>query len=516
MIRPDPVRLSIFNNLFSSIAEEMGNTLCRTAFSVNIKERRDFSCAVFDAQGKMISQAVHIPVHLGSMAFSISSVISGLRLEQGDMLILNDPFTGGTHLPDVTVISPVFIKKGLIFYVANRAHYADIGGITPGSMVVCTEIFQEGLIIPPTKICQRNRLNNQIFRVVLANVRNPKEVEGDLLAQIHSCKTGAKRLKELCERYPLSEVVFYAGSIQRYSRKMMEIAIQQIPDGVYECKDIVEGKEKALEIRLKLTIKGKRAICDFTGSARQSADNLNAVYPVTVSSVLYAFRCLIPQDIPANSGCLEPIRVIAPEGSILNARLPAAVAGGNVETSQRIVDVVFGALAKAIPERIPAASAGTMTNLSFGGQDPYRGTFAYYETVAGGMGARPGLHGVSGVHTNMTNTRNTPIEALEHIYPVRVIRYSFRRGSGGRGTYCGGEGLIREFEFLSPVQFSLLSDRHFKGPYGLYGGKAGAPGKAYHLIRGKLKPLPPKCTLLLQKGERVHIYTPGGGGWGRA
>ncbi len=491
-----PYRLEVFKNLLAGVAEEMGVVLGRSAYSVNIKERRDYSCAVFDGKGRMIAQAAHIPVHLGSMPLSVQAALRRFQFTPGDVVVLNDPFHGGTHLPDVTFVRPVFAGKSLEFFTASRAHYSDIGGMAPGSMPVSTDLYQEGLILPPV------RLTPEVRQLLLANVRNPREVEGDVAAQEACCETGARRLLDLRARYG-GELDRALAALQDYARRRMIAAIRRIPAGRYTFEDELDDDgivDRPVRIRATVERRGDRVRVDFAGSDAQVPGNVNAVYAVTLSAVLYCFRCLVPDDIPLNAGAAEPIEVVAPEGTVVNARPPAAVTAGNVETSQRIVDVVFGALRKALPGDIPAASQGTMNNFSFGGAG-----FAYYETIAGGMGARPGADGVSGVHTHMTNTLNTPVEALEHAYPVRVTEYRFRPGSGGRGRRRGGDGLVREVEFLGPAQVSIVSDRRKKGPPGRPPGK---PGR--NSLNGRT--LPGKSNFRVKAGDRVRIETPGGGG----
>jgi N-methylhydantoinase B len=498
----DPFRLDVFKSLFASVADEMGSTLGRSAYSVNIKERKDFSCAVFDGAGRMISQAAHIPVHLGSMPLSVEAARQ-VEAGPGDVVVLNDPYRGGTHLPDVTLVRPVFIGRRRRFFVACRAHFSDIGGMTPGSMPVSRDLFQEGLVLPPVK------LTPEVRAVLTANVRNPREVEGDLAALAASCLTGERRLLEMCGRYGFATAQRYADGLQRYGRRWMEAAIREIPTGRWTFEDELDddgvGGPPA-HIRVAIRRRGSRAVVDFSGSGPQVAGNLNAVYAVTLSAVLYCFRCLVEEEIPLNAGAAEAIEVIAPPGTVVNARPPAAVTAGNVETSQRIVDVVFGALAKALPGRIPAASQGTMNNVSFGGRG-----FSYYETVAGGMGASARRDGASATHSHMTNTLNTPIEAFEHAYPVRIERYAIRRGSGGAGAHRGGDGIVREYRFLEPAQASVISERRRKGPYGLRGGGPGRPGR--NLLNGRA--LPAKANFDVEAGDLLRIETPGGGGHGR-
>jgi N-methylhydantoinase B/oxoprolinase/acetone carboxylase alpha subunit len=522
MKRVDPVELEIFKSIFVSIAEEMGVTLCRSSFSPNIKERKDFSCAVFDEQGRTVAQGDHLPVHLGAMPLSVLSAIEHVDLEPGDTVMLNDPFHGGTHLPDITLVSPVYVRgrRRPAYFAANRAHHSDVGGVSPGSMALATEIFQEGVIIPPVKLVRRGRIDLDILRLVLANVRTPEEREGDLTAQLASNRIGERRLLEITRKYGYGRIRAYMGHLQDYSEAIMRQAVRAIPDGEYRFADYLDDdgvSRRPVKIRAAVRIKGSSAEVDFAGSAPQTRGSVNANYAITLSATMYVFRCIIPGDVPYNSGLLRPIRLLAPEGSVVNARRPAAVAAGNVETSQRITDVLFGALAKAIPGRIPAASSGTMNNVTFGGIHPATGmAFAYYETIGGGMGASPEREGLSGVHTHMTNTRNTPIEALEHYLPVRVGRYSLRKGSGGGGKYRGGDGIEREFEFLAPAQVNILSERRKFAPYGLAGGEAGKRGKNILVRGGKTIILGGKASFRVNSGDRIFIQTPGGGGYGRA
>jgi N-methylhydantoinase B len=518
----DPTRLEIFKNLYHSVAEEMGAALRRVAFSPNIKERRDYSCAVFNSAGKVLAMGDHMPVHLGSMPMSVAAAIAALKLEPGDVALLNDPYAGGTHLPDLTMVMPVYLSgtRAPMFYVANRAHHADVGGAQAGSMGLAQEIFQEGLRIPPVKILAGGRVCRDILEMLLANVRTPREREGDLTAQIGACRIGERRLAEIVAKYGRREVETYGQHLLEYSARMTRAVLRGIPDGTYRGEDCLDDDgigSDPLPIRVTIRIRGERAEVDFTGSAPQCAGSVNAVAAIAESAVYYVFRCLLDEQVPATSGLLDPIRVIAPAGTIVNARPPAAVAGGNVETSQRMVDTLLRALSRAIPARIPAASQGTMNNFTLGGADPRFGgaPFAYYETTAGGMGARPGKDGISGIHTHMTNSLNTPIEVLEHAYPVRVRRYGLRRGSGGAGQFRGGEGIVKEIELLTAAQVGFLCDRRKFGPYGLAGGKSGAPGKNQIIVNGKTRSLPSKCSFYADAGAILRLETPGGGGWGK-
>jgi N-methylhydantoinase B len=566
-MRRDPIELEIFKNLYHSIAEEMGAALCRTAFSPNIKERRDYSCAVFDRAGDVIAMGDHMPVHLGSMPMSVRAAIAAFELAAGDVVMLNDPFRGGTHLPDITLVAPVFVEDrsarrypGKVrptlgqadFYVAARAHHADVGGAYPGSMGLAREIYQEGLRIPPVRIMRAGKVAQDVLALVLHNVRTPAEREGDLGAQIAACHTGVERLREICRRYGAGRVQRAARELLEYSEEMMRAFLERVPRGTYRAEDFLDDdgiSSAPVKIAVALTFhevpgripgrdSGRRALkaapraihsirpragppvvtVDFAGSDPQVAGSVNAVEAIAFSACFYVFRCLLQDEVPATAGLMRPIRMLAAAGTVVNARPPAAVAGGNVETSQRIVDVLLRALAKALPERIPAAASGTMNNLTIGGIDPRTGEpFAYYETIAGGMGARPTKAGVSGVHTHMTNSWNTPAEALEHAYPLRVRQYSLRPGSGGAGKYRGGDGIVREIEVLTDAEVTVLADRRTIAPWGLSGGGDGGRGKTCVIRRaGRVEKLPGKCNIRLHPGERIRIETPGGGGWGKA
>ena len=531
-MRQDPIELEIFKNIYHSIAEEMGAALRRTAFSPNIKERRDYSCAVFDARGEVIAMGDHMPVHLGSMPMSVRAAIESFPLSSGDVVMLNDPFRGGTHLPDITLVAPVYVRRhprrqSPDFYVASRAHHADVGGTYPGSMGLCREIYQEGLRIPPVRIMRSGTMERDVLALLLSNVRTPNEREGDLGAQIAACHTGAERLREVCDRYGLERAQSASRALLDYSERMMRAFLARVPKGTYRAEDFMDSDgitDRPVKIVVAVKVEGQRGriarghtvTVDFTGSDPQVEGSINAVEAITYSACFCVFRCLLTEDVPATSGLMRPVRVIAPSGTVVNARPPAAVAGGNVETSQRIVDVLLRALAQALPERIPAAASGTMNNLTIGGTDPRTGEpFAYYETIAGGMGARPTKPGVSGVHTHMTNSLNTPAEALEYSYPLRVRQYSLRPGSGGDGQHRGGDGIVREIEVLTDAEVTLLSDRRLRGPWGLSGGADGLPGNASVVRRdGAVEKLPGKFNVRLVKGERIRIETPGGGGWG--
>jgi len=517
----DPIRLGVLNHLFASIAEEMGASLMRTAFSVNIKERRDLSCALFDAQARLVAHAAHIPVHLGSTPACVRAVLDAMTLDPGDVAIVNDPYAGGTHLPDITLVSPVYVKRGgkPLFYVANRAHHSDVGGITAGSMPIARHIDEEGVRIPPRKLRVRGRIDRKFLGDFLSRVRTPDEREGDLRAQLAANHTADARLLAAVGKHGIPALRRGIDALLDYAERLTRAAIAGMRPGRYDFEDALDDDglgTRDIPIRARVTLRGGHATVDFTGSAPQVEGSVNAVLPVTLSAVFYVFRCLAGEDVPSNAGGMRPLTVIAPEGTVVNARYPAPVAGGNVETSQRIVDVVLGALAKAAPDRVPAASCGSMNNVTLGGASPDGRPFAYYETIAGGMGARPGLPGPSGVQTHMTNTLNTPIEALEHAFPFRVCRYALRRGSGGPGKYRGGDGVIREYETSVPTEVTLITERRTRAPWGLSGGGPGACGENLLFTRGSTRPLPGKGTFVLRPGERLSVRTPGGGGWGRA
>ena len=510
--------LEIFNNLLGTIAEEMGSVLIRAGFSPNIKERRDLSCAIFNSDGDMIAQAAHIPIHLGSMSFAARSVATE-NLSPGDIFILNDPFRGGTHLPDVTCVAPVFVDGNPEFLLASRAHHADIGGSTPGSMPLSTTIHEEGIIISPTRIREEGVLRETLLQEIILSTRDHEEREGDLRAQIASLDTGEKRMRELLEKHSLEKINLAASALLDYGERLMKKAIGKIPDGDYVFSDYLEDDgagTRDIPIKVRIKIDGGGATVDFRGSSKKVRGCLNTPLSVTTSAVLYCFQCLSGEDTPLNSGTLRPIEIKVDEDSILNARYPSAVVGGNVETSQRVVDVVFGALAQAIPETIQAASAGTMSNLAFGSPEntPPDSSYAYYETIAGGMGGRSDAKGANAVHTHMTNTLNTPVEAIERELPVMVESYSVRKGSGGEGRFPGGDGIVRQYRFLEDSHVSLITERREKRPWGARGGKDGKSGQNTLVSGGEEKKLPAKCSISVKAGEAVKIETPGGGGWG--
>ncbi len=505
------IELSIFASRIEAVCDEMGAVLQRTAFSPNIKDRLDYSCAVFDAGGELCAQAAHIPVHLGSMAYAMRGIVREVDWSPGDMVILNDPFLGGTHLPDVTLIAPLFVAGELAGFVANRAHHADIGASTPGSMPISRRLDEEGLIIPPSYLLRAFETDTAMLDHIAGVTANPQQSRGDFAAQISANRTGLARLQALVG----DDAGAYRRGLQQlndYAERLAQSALAEIPDGEYRFRDEMDDDgcgNTDLPIEVSLHVRGHRIRVDFSGTAPQTEGNINCPLSVAAAGVYYAFRCLMPAHTPAASGSFRGIEIHAPEGCLLNARRPAAVAAGNVETSTRVVDVVLGALAQAIPERIPAASHGSMNNLALGARGE-GGEWDYYETMGGGMGGGPLGPGLSAVQTHMTNTLNTPIEVLESVYPLRICRYALRDGSGGAGRHRGGDGLIREFEFLVPTTVTLLTERRRHAPWGLQGGGDGKPGRN---LRDGVE-LPPKVSYEAQAGERLTVETPGGGGWG--
>lgn len=513
------LELEIYNNLFASICDEMGVSLCRSSFSPNIKERKDFSCALFDADGRLVAQAAHIPVHLGSMAYAAAGVIEAMRPRAGEVLIFNDPYRGGTHLPDITLLEAVEVDGCVIGYLANRAHHADIGGVAAASMPIARHIDEEGMRLEPQVIVANGRWNDTLVRWMQAQVRTPAERLGDLRAQVAALHTGRERLREAARRQGQRRLHDAMNDLIVYAEDTSRTAVASIPDGEYAFEDVLDDDGVGtldIPIRVKLRVRGDTIAVDFAGTAGAVAGNLNCPMPVTVSAVSYAVRCLFDRDAIVNHGSFAPIRIDADEGSLVRAVYPSAVAAGNVETSQRIVDTVFGALAQALPDRIPAASQGTMNNVAIGGYDAIRGrSFAYYETIGGGMGARPHADGLSAVHTHMTNTLNTPIESLEQHSPFRVTAYAVRRGSGGAGRFRGGDGIVREMEALVACECTLITERRRHAPWGREGGQPGLPGRNILIgCDGEVRELPGKVTLNLRAGDRLRIETPGGGGFG--
>lgn len=502
----------------------MGAALRRAAFSPNIKERRDYSCALFDPAGVAVSLGDHMPVHLGAMPMSVEAALAELgRLAPGDVACLNDPFRGGTHLPDVTLIAPVYGDDVLLGYVASRAHHSDIGGSTPGSMPLAREIYEEGVRIPPVRLYRGGERNEDLWRLLLANVRTPGERAGDLDAQLAALNTGSVRLLEIARRRGTAETLGAMAALIAYADRLVAVGLERIPDGRYRAEDSLEDDgfgSGPIPIRVELVVRGTTLKVDFAGTAPQVPGGVNAVAAITSSAVRYVVRCVVEaildEALPAGGGSMSAVSLELPPGSVVDARSPAAVAAGNVETSQRVTDVLMSAFARALPDLMPALSQGTMNNTTVGGIDPRTGEpFAYYETVGGGMGAGPERDGLSGVHVHMSNSLNTPIEALEHAYPFRVTAYTLRRGSGGAGLHRGGDGLRRDLMILAPARVALLSERRDVGPAGARGGEAGAPGENVLVRGGVEEPLPAKATFSVETGDVLSIRSPGGGGWGR-
>lgn len=504
-------------------AEEMGLALRNAAYSPNIKERMDHSCTLFDAERRLVAQAEHIPVHLGSMALALDRGLAayGDALHEGDQLIFNDPYLSGTHLPDVTLVAPVFFRGEPVGYVANKAHHSDVGGRAPGSLAAtATSLYEEGLILPPLRLLQRHRLNAGVLKLVLQNVRAPSVTQGDLRAQIAANRLGIARFQALYERYGRRRIKEAITEILNHSERKLRAAISRMPRGRFAAVDFLESTgvaEELVRLRVTIHVQDEALRFDYRGTALQVPGPVNAAYGVTLAGVYFVLKALVDPELSMNEGCFRPVTVDVPEGTLLNPRRPAPVGAGNVETSQRNVDVLLKALAQIWPERVCAGSQGTMNNLAMGGIDPVKGgSWAYYETHGGGYGARPGLDGENGVHSHMTNTLNTPIEVLEHAIPVRVHRYSLRPNSGGPGQWRGGLGIEKQIELLAAeATVTLLGERCVIAPWGVFGGKPGARG-AYSLVdrTGHRRRLPSKCTLSVRQGEMLVLRTPGGGGYG--
>lgn len=507
----DPVALAVFANRVNAVCEQMGAVLRRAAFSPNIRDRLDFSCALFDAHGELCAQAAHIPVHLGSMAHAMADVVGTREWRAGDILILNDPFRGGTHLPDVTVIQPLFVGGRLAGFVANRAHHSDIGSASPGSLPLSDRLKDEGVLIPPTLAGREGRLDPETLAGLTGSMNNPRQVAADFAAQVAANRSGLEQLEQLAGDMGHRTWESSLAAINDYAERLARSALENIPDGHYAFTDWLDDDgfgARDLPIQLSLEVAGSDVSVDFSGTAAQVRGNVNCPLSVTAAAVLYVFRCLMPEQTPGAAGAFRPVRIHAEPGSLVHARSPAAVAAGNVETSSRIVDGVMGALAQAIPERMAAASQGSMNNVALGSrEDP---PWDYYETLGGGTGASRAGSGLSAVHSHMTNTRNTPVEVVEMSWPLRVRRFALRRGSGGAGRFAGGDGLIREYEFLAPAEVSLITERRNRGAWGLAGGRAGEPGRNLHNER----PLPGKTAFRAVPGDRLRLETPGGGGWG--
>jgi N-methylhydantoinase B len=503
------------------IAEEMGVALKRSAFSPNIKERVDHSCAVLDREGRIVAQAEHIPVHLGSFRVCALNAVrlleeEGMELGEGEMLAFNDPYISGTHLNDLAVMAPVVLNGEAVAYVINKAHLVDVGGPMPGSINPnARTVYEEGLIIPPVKLMKSGQIDRELIKLMTSNFKTPDVTLGDIVAQVAANKVGARRVRELMEKYGVEEVSGAWETAIEYSRSVATSEISGWREGTFEAEDYLEMPDRDLTVRVRLEVGGGRVLADFTGTSPQVEYPMNAVYGVTYSAMVFAVRSLFRRDVPVNEGFYSTIEVHAPEGTVVNPRRPAPVSGGNLETSQRVADTVFLALSKLMPERTPAAGSGTMMNVMMGGRLPDGTYWAYYETIGGGTGGRPGKDGVSGVHVNMTNTLNTPIEVAERTYPLLLTAYRIREGSGGAGLYRGGDGIVRAFKVLQPCRLSVLSDRFRRGPWGLQGGESGKPGRVT-IVRsdGRVEEMPSKFTVDLFPGDEVVIETPGGGAWG--
>lgn len=520
----DPIRLEVLRNALEATAQEMGVVLQFTSFSPNIKERMDASCAIFDAEGQLVAQAEHVPVHLGSMLRAVRPVLDRMtQLEDGDVAVVNDPFVAGAHLPDILLIAPVYIGGRCIAYVANRAHHSDVGGMEPGSMPGrSTEIFQEGIIIPPLRLYRRGAEQEDILALILANVRTPDERRGDINAQLASLRIGIRRLEELAERFGAGVLEDGLAEVLDYTERRMRKRLAELPIGSWTTEDCLDddgSSEEPVVIKLRVDVSPDELVFDFEGSSPQRKGNVNAVAPMTYSSIFYAIKILTDATMPPNAGVLRPVKVKIPKGSFLDAQHPAAVCSGNTETTQRVADTVLRAFAQIAPHRIAAASQGTMNLIGVGGRDPRSGKpYTYIETIGGGQGGRPYGPGMSAVHANMSNTLNTPIEALEITYPLRVERYELRGGSSGAGKNPGGEGVVRAIRVVGhDARVSLQSDRRRFAPYGLHGGESGARGLNWMLdAEGTRRELPSKGSITLKHDEVVVVETPGGGGWGKA
>lgn len=523
------IELSLFSNRLAAVCVEMGAILQRAAFSPNIRDRLDFSCAIFDAKGDLCAQAAHIPVHLGSMAYAMQGIVSCFDWQADDMVIVNDPYLGGTHLPDVTFISPVITDGILLAFVANRAHHADIGADSPGSMPISSCLEEEGLIIPPTYICRQGILQEDMMHNLLNATRQPHTMQGDVSAQMSANRTGCQRLQAMINerqgtgsKQAFTSVSFFTSALaelNNYGERLAQPVYQSIPDGEYCFTDYMDDDGQGTQqipITASVTVKQNQIHVDFAGTSKQVAGNINCPLSVAAAAVYYVFRCLLPDHAPACAGTFRAISLTAPESCLVNATRPAAVAAGNVETSTRIVDVIIGALLQAIPKQLAAASHGSMNNVAMGFagnsyEDAGQAAWDYYETIGGGMGASEKASGISGVQTHMTNTLNTPVEVLETNYPLRIKQYALRKDSGGTGKHRGGDGIIREYEFTHAASVTLLTERRHLAPWGV---DEGGEAKVGRNSLNK-KTLPAKISLQVSKGDRLKIETPGGGGWGK-
>jgi N-methylhydantoinase B len=502
------IELSLFTSRIQSICGEMGAILQYSAFSPNIRDRLDFSCAVFDASGELCAQAAHIPVHLGSMSYAMRDIVDSHVWTQGDVLILNDPYLGGTHLPDITLVAPVFHGNELLAFTVNRAHHADVGASMPGSMPLARCLDEEGILIRPALLYHNHDYVAAAVEPLYRRVHSPDHTRADLSAQVSSVQKGAALVHKYIGELGVDHFRAMLTALYLYAGRLALSGIRQIPAGTYTYKDVLDDDgwgNADITICATIQANGDQVLVDFTGTAAQTPGNINCPLSVTAAAVYYCFYCLMPPQTPACAGCFRPIRLHAPAGSLVNAVAPAAVAAGNVETSTRIVDVILGALSAAMPDRIPAASHGSMNNVAIGAA-----TWDYYETLGGGMGAGPTHPGLHALQTHMTNTLNTPVEVLEMTYPLRVRRYQIRRRSGGLGRHSGGDGLIREYEFLADCQVTLLSERRRNSPWGLRGGTPGQPGR--NLLNQQV--MPGKFNTQVRCGDVLRIETAGGGGWG--
>ncbi|MDH5727753.1 MAG: hydantoinase B/oxoprolinase family protein [Gammaproteobacteria bacterium] len=508
----DAIQLSIFSNRVNAICDEMGAILRRASFSPNIKDRLDFSCAIFDASGELCAQAAHIPVHLGSMAYAMRDIVADITWQSGDMLILNDPFLGGTHLPDVTLIAPLFLQNNLFGFIANRAHHADMGADTPGSMPNSKSLYEEGVVIAPSLLVKNFVVDESMLSSICQKLARPEHARGDFVAQVSANRIGLQRLQVLIESLGLNTFPDYLIALNSYAETLARQSIETIPNGEYQFIDFLDDDgqgQNDIQIQVTIKVNYQNVLLDFSGTAKQVSGNVNCPLSVAAAAAYYVFRCLMPDFTPACAGAFRPIQLHVESGSLLNATRPAAVAAGNVETSTRVVDVIMGALLKAIPEQMAAASHGSMNNVAMGARDSQQ-HWDYYETIGGGAGASPRGPGQSAVQTHMTNTLNTPVESLEMHYPLRVLEYSIRKNSGGLGEFNGGDGLIRRFEFLQAASVSLLSERRRHSPWGVNQGSSGAPG----LNQLNQTTLPGKCEIKVQTGDVLSVATPGGGAWG--
>jgi len=512
------IKMELIRGALEYTAEEMGIALRNAAYSANIKERMDHSCAIFDKYGRLIAQAEHIPVHLGAMPIAVKKIIKEIEFNEGDYVIFNDPYYGGTHLPDITLITPFFYDGELICYLVNRAHHSDVGGKIPGSIPGdATEIFEEGLIIPPVKLIKNSRIDNDVLKLVMANSRTPFIRRGDIMAQIASNNIGLKRLKEILDKFGVDEFIDSVNTLLEYSERRMIKEINRFPKMKIYAEDYLDdsgSSDTPVKIAVEIIIKQDEMIFDFSKSDEEVDGPINAPYAVTLSASYFVLRSVTDPSIPANDGAYKPLKVITKRGTVVDATFPHAVSGGNVETSQRIVDVLLKGFAEAIPYKIPAACQGTMNNIVIGGVDLKGNQFTFYETIGGGFGGRYGLDGIDGIHSNMTNTMNTPIEEIEKRFPILIVKYELRKNSGGLGEWRGGLGIERVYKILTKGKLSVLGDRQKFAPWGLNGGSPGAKGE-YLLVRnGKEIKLRSKDSIGIKEGDIIIIRTPGGGGYG--